>query len=141
MTSCFLFDFLHFYKHTMYSGNPTRDLLTLENESQPPANENANPPPNNVSVASFAQVRLPNFWRHSSREWFFHAEAVFANHRLHSDTSKANFVITALDEEGIRSVCDLIGPGVCYESLKQRLISTCVVPQTTRFRSIAQPAG
>jgi len=125
----------------MYFDNSTRDLLALENESQPPANENANPPSDNVSVASFAQVRLPNFWRHSPREWFFHAEAVFANHRLRSDASKANFVIAALDEEGIRSVCDLIGPGVCYESLKQRLISAFAVPQTTRFRSIVQPGG
>lgn len=115
----------------MYSGNPTRDHLSLENEIQPPANENANPPPDNVSVASFAQVRLPNFWRHSPREWFFHTEAVFANHRLRSDTSR-HFVIVALDEEGIKTVCDLIGPGVCYESLKQRLISAFAVPQTTR---------
>jgi len=125
----------------MYSGNSTRDLLTLDNESQPPANGNTNLPPDSVSVANVAQVRLPNFWRHSPREWFFHAEAVFANHRLRSDTSKANFVIAALDEEGIRSVCDLIGPGVCYESLKQRLISAFAVPQTTRFRSIVQPGG
>lgn len=36
---------------------------------------------------------------------------------------------------------DLIGPGDCYKSLKQRLISAFAVPQTTRFRSIVQPGS
>jgi len=77
----------------------------------------------------------------SPREWFLHAEAVFANNRLRFDVSKVNHVVSALDEEGVRSVCDLIVPNVCFESLKQRLIATFAVPQSTCFRSITQPGG
>jgi len=110
---------------------------------------NATPAPNinvpapnvNASAESIAHVRLPLFWRHSPREWFLHAKAVFANNRLHSDVSKANHVVATLDEEGVRSVCDLIGPNVCFESLKQRLNATFAVPQSARFCSIVQSGG
>jgi len=50
-------------------------------------------------------------------------------------------VVVALDEEGVRAIRDLIGPGVCYESLKQRLIAIFAVPQSARFRSFVQPGG
>jgi len=90
----------------MSSGNEYRDLLSLENDSS--ANDTPNPPlidasvPNDsFSVASVTHVRLPMFWRHSPREWFVHAEAVFANHRLRADVSRANHVVAALDEEGV----------------------------------------
>uniref|UniRef100_A0A2S2QHG4 DUF7041 domain-containing protein n=1 Tax=Sipha flava TaxID=143950 RepID=A0A2S2QHG4_9HEMI len=118
----------------MSSGNECRDLLSLENDSLVSDTTNSSPvaptlPTDSFSIASVAQVRLPLFWRHSSREWFLHAEAVFANHRLRSDVSRANHVVAALDEEGVRAIRDLIGPNVCYESLKQRLITIFTVPQ------------
>jgi len=50
-------------------------------------------------------------------------------------------VVAALDEEGVRAIRDLIGPDVCYESLKQRLIAIFTVPQSARFRSFVQPGG
>jgi len=132
----------------MSGGGENRVLLLLENDNSPQPNDNPNSSPNvvsapnvNLSAESIAHVRLPSFWRHSPREWFLHAEAVFANNRLRSDVSKANHVVAALDEEGVKSVCDLIGPNVCFESLKQRLIATFAVPQSTCFRSITQPGG
>lgn len=131
----------------MSGGSENRVLLLLENDNSSQPNDNSNPSPNvmstpNVSVSaeSIAHVRLPSFWRHSPCEWFLHAEAVFANNRLRSDVSKSNHVVAALDEEGVKSVCDIIGPNVCFESLKQRLFATFAVPQSTCFRSITQPA-
>lgn len=121
----------------MSSVNEYRDLLSLENDS--PASDQPNP--SSVTVASVAQVRLPLFWRHSPREWFIHVEAVFDVHRLRSDLSRANHVVAALDEEGVRAIRDLIGPKVCYETLKQRLIAIFAVPQSARFRSFVQPGG
>jgi len=50
-------------------------------------------------------------------------------------------VVAALDIEGVRAIGDLIGPNVCSESIKQRLIAIFTVPQSTRFRSFVQPGG
>jgi len=50
-------------------------------------------------------------------------------------------VVAALDEEDVRAIRDLIGPDVCYESLKQRLIVIFAVPYSACFRSFVQPCG
>lgn len=70
-----------------------------------------------------------------------HAEAFFAHHRLRSDVTKTNHVVSTLDEEGVRSVCDLLGPNVCYENFEQWLITTFAVSQLTRFHCMVQPCG
>lgn len=50
-------------------------------------------------------------------------------------------MVSALDEEGVRSVCELLGPNVCYESLKRQLITTFAISQSTPFCSVVQPSG
>jgi len=62
--------------------------------------------------------RLPNFWVNSPHEWFLHADAVFANQRIHSDTSRVNHVLAALNEETVKAVSDLIGLNASYTNLK-----------------------
>lgn len=94
-----------------------------------------------ASVAAIASVRLPGFWRHSPKQWFTHAEAIFANQRIRADLTRVNHVLASLDEDGIRTVSDLLGPDARYALIKERLITAYAVPQATRFRSIVQPGG
>jgi hypothetical protein len=95
----------------------------------------------NTSVSAIANVRLPAFWKQSPRYWFTHAESVFANHRVNTNTSRVNFVIGALDEEGVRTVGDLLGPTASYDTIRTRLIDAYDLPKSVRFREIVKPGG
>lgn len=130
------------------------DVYTLENTplSQPPTDPyvaTTQPPlapaleqlPPSDNVATIEHVRLPGFWRHSPQQWFLHAEAVFLNNRVRSELTKVNHVLTALDEDGIRAVSDLLGVKGQYSAVRDRLISAYAVPQATRFRTIVQHGG
>jgi len=97
------------------------------------------PTPQNISAIE--HVRLPGFWRHSPQQWFTHAEAVFHSNRIRADLTKLNHVLTALDEDRIRTVSDLLGPNAQYLAVRDRLISAYAVPQATRFRTIIQHGG
>lgn len=58
-----------------------------------------------------------------------------------SDVARTNHVPSALDEDGVKSVRDLIGANVKYEDIKERLVNTYSVSQSTRFREIAKSSG
>ena len=98
-------------------------------------------PSTNAEVSSFAHVRLPGFWHNSPTQWFTHADAMFANKRIRSDLSRVNHVLEALDEDGVRTVADLLGPDAKYETIRQRLVAAYSVPQATRFQRMIQPGG
>lgn len=136
------------------------DMISLDNVIANAANTNAvntnvantdnlKPPPVFVDCSSalpsditaISNVRLPGFWRNSPQQWFTHAEAIFHNQRVNSDLSRVNHLLAALDEDGIRTVSDLLGLDVQYSAIKSRLVSAYAVPQATRFRSIVQPGG
>jgi len=104
------------------------------------------PPPGgevdlNAAVAALSTIWLPNFWRHAPEQWFVHAEAIFHNQRIKSDLSRVNYVVATLDEDGIRTVTDLLGPDARYDLIKSRLIAAYVVPTAAWFRSMVQPGG
>lgn len=125
------------------------DLFTLENDDNstspfPVTNVSGTTPSTDevtAAVAAMAHTRLPALWRNAVNEWFVHAEAVFANQRIRADTSRVNIVVSALDQEGVRAILDLVGPNASYNDVKHRLITTFSVPQAMRFRSIVQPGG
>jgi len=94
-----------------------------------------------VEAASVTHVRLPGFWHNSPTQWFKHADAMFANKRIRSDLSRVNHVLEALDEEGVRTITDLLGSDATYESIRQRLIAAYGIPQATRFQRMIQPGG
>lgn len=119
------------------------DMLSTENGN---AGLTTPPPPGgqvdlNAAVAALFTMRLPSFWRHAPEQWFVHAEAIFHNQRIRSDLSRVNHVVATLDEDGIRTVTDLLGPEARYDLIKSRLIAAYVVPTAARFRSIVQPGG
>lgn len=97
--------------------------------------------PASTEMAAVTHVRLPGFWHHAPRQWFTHADAVFHSGRIRSDLSRVNYVLASLDEDGIRTVSDILGEDASYDALRARLISTYTVPRATRFQSIIQPGG
>ncbi|KAL4097223.1 hypothetical protein QTP88_022031 [Uroleucon formosanum] len=94
-----------------------------------------------TEIASIAHVRLPSFWRHAPRQWFTHADAIFHTSRVRSDLSRVNHVLASLDDEGIRTVSDLLGVDASYSLMRERLISSYTAPHSARFQSIVQPGG
>lgn len=61
-----------------------------------------------AAVSAIANIRLPNFRRHSPLLWFVQAYAIFSNQRIKSDVTRVNHVLTALDEDGIRSISSVL---------------------------------
>lgn len=90
-------------------------------------------------TAVLANSGLPSFWRHSPKQWFTHVDAVFRIGQVQSDVSRVNFVLAALDEDGIRSVADLLGEDVAYDTLRARLIYTYTMSLAKRIQSIIDP--
>lgn len=95
----------------------------------------------NTTIEAIANVRLPVFWKQSPQLWFTHVESVFANQRVASNASKVNFVVGGLDEEGVRTIGDLLGPGASYDAIRTRLVDAYELPKSVRFREIVKPGG
>lgn len=79
-------------------------------------------------VSAVAHVHLPSFWQHSPRQWFKHAEAVLHNNRVHSDLSKINHVLVSLNEDGFRTIFNLLRGLTSYNTIRDRLINVYNVP-------------
>lgn len=94
-----------------------------------------------VSVEALAGVHPPAFWKQSPEYWFTHAESVFTTHRVNNLNARVHFLVGALDEDGIRTVGDLLGPNASYDSLRTRLISAYGQPKSVRFRELVRPGG
>jgi len=94
-----------------------------------------------AEVETVSHIRLPGFWRQAPQHWFTHADAMFANKRIRSDLTRVNHVLEALDEDGVKTISDLLGSSASYDEIRRRIISTYAVPQATRFRNIVQPGG
>jgi len=95
----------------------------------------------NTAIEAIANVRLPAFWKQSQQLWFTHAESVFANQRVASNSTKVNFVVRALDEEGVRTIGDLLGSTASYDAIRTRLVDTYELPKSVRFREIVKLGG
>lgn len=125
---------------------PTGNLIDMLATDCPNTNITTPLPPGsqvdlNAAVEALSTMRLPSFWRHSPEQWFVHAEAIFHNQRIRSDLSRVNHVVATLDEDGIRTVADLLGPEASYDLIKSLLIAAYVIPPAARFRSMVQPGG
>jgi hypothetical protein len=95
----------------------------------------------NPAVDAISNIRLPAFWRQSPEFWFTHIESVFVNQRIRSNAAKVNFVVGALDEEGVQTVGDLLGPSASYDTICVRLIDAYELPKSVRFREIVKPGS
>jgi len=103
-------------------------------------NPNADTAANHV-VDAISNMRLPAFWKRSPALWFNYAESMFMTHRITANASKVHFVVSALDEEAVRNIGDLLNATVRYSDIRTRLISAYEVPRAFLFREIVKPGG
>jgi len=66
---------------------------------------------------------------------------MFATQRITANASKINFVVSALDEEAVRNIGDLLITASPYTDIRTRLISVYEVPIALLFREIVKPGG
>lgn len=116
---------------------PTSNTMSLTVTTAPTTMTTSSSP----EVSTISHVKLPRFWHNSPAQWFTHADAMFSNKRIRSDLSRVNHVLESLDEDGVRSITDLLGPDATYEAIRQRLVTTYSVPQATRLQRMVQPGG
>lgn len=112
----------------MHDGEPNASAKTSHDDEAAAGN----------GAAAFHHINLPKFWWYSPRVWFTHAEAVFASHRVTASSTRVNHVLAALDEDGVRTVADLVGPRTAYDAIRQLFIDA---PTSALFRSFVQPGG
>lgn len=86
-------------------------------------------------------VKPAPFWKANPTLWFARLEAQFALADVTVDSTKFNYVITAIEPELLNSVSDiLISPPdeKQYETLKARLIATHSQSEESKFRTLLQ---
>ncbi|XP_073835814.1 uncharacterized protein [Musca autumnalis] len=88
---------------------------------------------------SAASIKLPGFWTNCPEAWFIHAEMQFATKGITLDKTKYEYVVTALPQEVIMSVLDVIRNSRnnnSYEDLKDVLIKRHTLSESKRIDKI-----
>lgn len=115
-------------------------LTVMADEGNAPNVQNVAGNPNQF-VDAIANMRLPAFWKRSPTLWFNYAESTFVTHRVTANATKVHFVVSALDEEAVRNIGDLLNAAAPYSDIRTRLISAYEVPRALLFREIVKPGG
>lgn len=97
--------------------------------------------PVNQAVDAISNIRLPAFWKRSPALWFNYAESMFVTHRISSNANKIHFVVSALGEEAVQNIGDLLNTTATFTDIRTRLISAYEVPRASLFREIVKPGG
>lgn len=108
--------------------NPNNDT----SETNPTENKTA-------FVEAATQIKLPQFWTCSPAAWFFQAEAQFNLKRITSDVSRYEHVITALPQDIVILVVDILQKPPTenkYETLKKSLLERTVDSEEKRLAQI-----
>lgn len=122
--------------------------------SQPGESESANfyfasnplPSPRNVvpTTSTFPSIstisfNTPAFWRNAPKFWFKKLEAQFELARISTETTKYNHLLSALDENLIRVISDVLespDPRLPYTQLKDALISRLSDSETSKLNKL-----
>lgn len=86
-----------------------------------------------------ASVKLPQFWTSCPEAWFIHSEMQFATRNIVTDRTKFEYVITALPQDVIMTVLDVIqnpSAGDQYGNLKRTLIERHTISENRRLDKI-----
>ncbi|XP_017464982.1 PREDICTED: uncharacterized protein LOC108358273 [Rhagoletis zephyria] len=83
-----------------------RSLIDIEDPCEVSQDNIRNPYDRSEICAT--SVKLPQFWSNCPEAWFVHAEMQFATKGISRDSTKYEFVITALPQEVIANVLDVI---------------------------------
>lgn len=108
---------------------------TLTNHSNPASGSGSQ---QNIEISS-ASVKLPQFWTSCPEAWFVHSEMQFATKGIIRDNTKYEYTITALPQEVIITVLDVIQSppsGNKYENLKGILIERHTISENRKLDKI-----
>ncbi|XP_011859683.1 PREDICTED: uncharacterized protein LOC105557124, partial [Vollenhovia emeryi] len=97
-------------------------------------------PDENARVEAYRVPKIPPFWRRSPEAWFVQIEASFRSAGITVDRTKADCLLTGIDEETIAHVLDLVTaeppPANLYAQLKDRILAAFVVSPEARLRQL-----
>ncbi|GFT00415.1 uncharacterized protein TNCV_1981561 [Trichonephila clavipes] len=86
---------------------------------------------------SHVAVKPPPFWKHNPALWFVRLEAQFDLAKILNDTTKFNYVLSAVESDILNSVSDLVlrpPENGKYEALKKRLIEVHSESEDSKIR-------
>ncbi|GFR04850.1 uncharacterized protein TNCT_556891 [Trichonephila clavata] len=90
---------------------------------------------------SHVAVKPPPFWKHNPALWFMGLEAQFELANILNDTTKFNYVLSAVESDILNSVSDLVlkppENGKC-DVLKKRLIEVHSESEDSKTRNLLQ---
>lgn len=112
---------------------PTKRNTMLANEDQP-----REQPPNQSHIDRVA-VKPPPFWKTDPKIWFLQLEAQFELANITIDSTKFNYVVSAVDTEILTQVTDILtNPPASgrYLAIKERLINIYSDSSEQRLRRL-----
>ena len=92
----------------------------------------------NVEIYRVA-IKPPMFWRQKPNLWFFQLEAQFANNGISQDLTKYNTVVSALDENVLEFVVDVLSNPPQegkYDALKNALLIRLTDTEESRLKKL-----
>lgn len=107
---------------------------------QPPINDAQQPPAQEIAATS---VKLPSFWMVCPQAWFISVESQFNTKNISIDTTKYEYVISALSQEAVIKVLDILqNPPATrkYETLKKTLIERYSDSEESRLEQLLSTA-
>ncbi|GFV69160.1 transposon Ty3-I Gag-Pol polyprotein [Trichonephila clavipes] len=90
---------------------------------------------------SHVAVKPPPFWKHNPALWFVRLEVQFDLAKILNDTTKFNYVLSAVESDILNSVSDLVlkpPENRKYEALKNRLIEVHSETEDSKIRTLLQ---
>lgn len=106
-------------------------------EAAPPAHEAA--PPAHATTAAVHSTTLPPFWTRNPRTWFTQVEARFRLHRITSQETKYNSVVTSLPgsiADELADILDAPHPEAPYDHLKAAIIQRKSESERSRLQQL-----
>ncbi|XP_037820416.1 uncharacterized protein LOC119609643 [Lucilia sericata] len=130
----------------MTTRSPTRtnthsqtNSITTNNNTNSFGNQSIDRIPQVDLVICASSVKLPQFWTNCPEAWFVHAEMQFATKGTTIDQTKYEYIITALPQDVIIKVLDIIqNPTTTdrYLNLKKGLIERHPLSETSKLDKI-----
>ncbi|GFR26821.1 unconventional myosin-Vb [Trichonephila clavata] len=90
---------------------------------------------------SHVAVKPPPFWKHNPALWFVRLEAQFELAKILNDTTKFNYVLSAVESDILNSVSDFVlkpPENLKYNALKKRLIKVHSESEDSKIRILLQ---
>lgn len=110
------------------NNQPTNSQANIDANNTNQGNQNINNGPQNATSNNVERVsvKVPPFWKADPRLWFIQLEAQFDLASITTDSTRYNYVLSAIDTDILTQVTDFLintPPNNKYIGIKNRLIS------------------